>query len=89
MTASRSAGDTMLRKTEFALKTVAPEPDGARRATSGGETSENPENPYHIRARLTSRCDVVGARQRASSTFRTFGLSRTSLALGIIPILEL
>jgi hypothetical protein len=31
---------------------------------------------------------VVGARQRASSTFRTFGLSRTSLALGIIPILN-
>jgi hypothetical protein len=31
---------------------------------------------------------VLGARQRASSTLRTFGLSRTSLALGIIPILN-
>jgi hypothetical protein len=31
---------------------------------------------------------VVGARQRASSTLRTFGLSRTSLAMGIIPILN-
>jgi len=41
-----------------------------------------------IRARLTSRCAVLGARQRASSTLRTFGLSRTSLALGIIPILN-
>jgi hypothetical protein len=28
---------------------------------------------------------VVGARQSASSTFRTFGFSRTSLASGIIP----
>ena len=41
-----------------------------------------------IRARFTSRCAVVGARQRASSTLRVFGLSRTSLALGIIPILN-
>jgi hypothetical protein len=31
---------------------------------------------------------VLGARQRASSTLRTFGVSRTSLALGIIPILN-
>jgi hypothetical protein len=31
---------------------------------------------------------VLGARQRASSTFRAFGLSRTSLASGIIPILN-
>ena len=29
---------------------------------------------------------AVRARQRASSTLRVFGLSRTSLALGIIPI---
>ena len=41
-----------------------------------------------IRARFTSRCGVVGARQRASSTLRIFGLSRTSLASGIIPILN-
>ena len=41
-----------------------------------------------IRARFTSRCAVVGARQRASSTLRTFGLSRTSLALGIIQSLN-
>jgi hypothetical protein len=33
-----------------------------------------------MRARFTSRCAVDGARQRASSTLRTFGLSRTSLA---------
>jgi hypothetical protein len=31
---------------------------------------------------------VLGARQRPSSTLRTFGVSRTSLALGIIPILN-
>jgi len=31
---------------------------------------------------------VVGARQRASSTLRIFGLSRTSLAAGIIPLLN-
>jgi hypothetical protein len=31
---------------------------------------------------------VLGARQRASSTLRTFGWSRTSLACGIIPILN-
>jgi hypothetical protein len=31
---------------------------------------------------------VLGARQRASSTLRTFGRSRTSLASGIIPILN-
>jgi len=41
-----------------------------------------------MRARLTSRCAVVAARHRASSTFRTFGLSRTSLALEITPILN-
>jgi hypothetical protein len=29
---------------------------------------------------------VLGARMRASSTLRIFGLNRTSLALGIIPI---
>jgi hypothetical protein len=38
-----------------------------------------------MHARFMSRCAVVGARQRASSTFRIFGLSQTSLALGIIP----
>jgi hypothetical protein len=31
---------------------------------------------------------VVGARQRASSTLRIFRLSRTSLASGIIPVLN-
>jgi hypothetical protein len=31
---------------------------------------------------------VLGARQRASSILRSFGLSRTSLASGIIPILN-
>ena len=41
-----------------------------------------------IGARFTSRCAVVGARQRASSTLRVFGLSRTSLALGMILILN-
>ena len=41
-----------------------------------------------MHARFTSRCAVVGARQRASSTLRIFGLRRTSLALGIIPILN-
>src|SRR5882724_5407634 len=38
--------------------------------------------PLHVALR------VLGARQRASSTLRTFGLSRTSLASGIIPILN-
>jgi hypothetical protein len=41
-----------------------------------------------ICARFTSPCGVLGARQRASSTLRIFGLSRTSLASGIIPILN-
>ena len=40
-----------------------------------------------IRARFTSRRAVVGARQRASSIFRTFGLSRTS-CFGNHPDLE-
>jgi hypothetical protein len=39
-----------------------------------------------ILARFTSRCGVLGARQRASSTLRILGLSRTSLASGIIPV---
>jgi hypothetical protein len=42
-----------------------------------------------IRARFTSRCAVLGARQRASSTLRTFGLSRTSSFFGNHPDLEL
>jgi hypothetical protein len=41
-----------------------------------------------IRARFTSPCGVLGARHRASSTLRSFGLSRTSLASGIHPDLE-
>jgi hypothetical protein len=41
-----------------------------------------------MHARFTSRCAVFGARQRASSTLRIFGLRRTSLALRIIPILN-
>jgi hypothetical protein len=41
-----------------------------------------------IRARNTSRCSVVGARTRASSTARSSGVSRTSAALGIIPTLN-
>src|SRR5262249_35172883 len=41
-----------------------------------------------MRARFTSRCAVVGARHRASSTLRSFGLSRTPLALGIIQSLN-
>ena len=41
-----------------------------------------------IRARLTSRCGALGARQRASSNLRIFGLSRTSLASGTIPVLN-
>jgi hypothetical protein len=41
-----------------------------------------------ICARFRSPCGVLGARQRASSTLRIFGLSRTSLASGIIPILN-
>ena len=40
-----------------------------------------------IRARFTSRCVVVGARQRASSIFGTFGLSQTS-CFGNHPDLE-
>ena len=41
-----------------------------------------------IRARKTSRCSVVGARTRASSTARSSGVNRTSAALGIIPMLN-
>ena len=41
-----------------------------------------------IRARKTSRCSVVGARTRASSTARSSGVSRTSAAWGIIPMLK-
>jgi hypothetical protein len=41
-----------------------------------------------IRARFTSPCGVLGARQRASSTLRIFARSRTSLASGIISILN-
>ena len=41
-----------------------------------------------IRARNASRCSVVGARTRASSTERSAGVSRTSAALGIIPTLD-
>ena len=42
----------------------------------------------HYLRPLQSLCGVLGARQRASSTLRIFGLSRTSLASGIIPILN-
>jgi hypothetical protein len=41
-----------------------------------------------IRARKTSRCSVVGARTRASSTARSRGDSRTSAALGSITMLN-
>jgi hypothetical protein len=41
-----------------------------------------------IRARFKSRCNVTGERQLASSTFRSFRERRTSLASGIIPILN-
>jgi hypothetical protein len=41
-----------------------------------------------IRARSTSRCSVVDARNRASSTARSSGESRTSAASGIIPMLN-
>jgi hypothetical protein len=41
-----------------------------------------------IRARFTVLGGVLGARHRASSTLRIFGRSRTSLASGIIPILN-
>jgi hypothetical protein len=41
-----------------------------------------------MRARITSRCGVVGAWHCASSTARSSGLSRTSLASGITPILN-
>ena len=41
-----------------------------------------------IRARTASRCVVAGDRTRASSTARSSGLSRTSTALGIIPMLN-
>jgi len=40
-----------------------------------------------IRARGTSRCSVVDARNRASSAARSSGESRTSAALGIISML--
>jgi hypothetical protein len=41
-----------------------------------------------IRARFKSRCNVTGERQHASSTLRSFFESWTSLALGIIPMLN-
>jgi hypothetical protein len=54
----------------------------------GNRTRAAPSAASNICAPFHSRCAVVGARQRASSTLRTFGLSRTPLALGIIPILN-
>ena len=39
-------------------------------------------------ARKASRCSVVGARNRAASAARSSGVSRTSAALGIIPMLN-
>jgi hypothetical protein len=47
--------------------------------------------PFADNARLNAYFlgdGVLGARQRASSTLHIFGLSRTSLASGIIPILN-
>jgi hypothetical protein len=41
-----------------------------------------------IRARFKSRCNVVGEREHASSTLRSFLERWTSLASGIIPILN-
>src|SRR5260221_6996052 len=41
-----------------------------------------------IRARFKSRCIVTGERQHASSTLRSFRERWTSLASGIIPILN-
>jgi hypothetical protein len=41
-----------------------------------------------IRARFKSRCNVTGERQHASSTLRSFRERRTSLASGIISILN-
>jgi hypothetical protein len=41
-----------------------------------------------IRARFKSRCNVTGERQHASSTLRSFLERWTSLASGIIPILN-
>jgi hypothetical protein len=41
-----------------------------------------------IRARFKSRCNVTGERQQAARTLRSFLERSTSLALGIIPILN-
>jgi len=41
-----------------------------------------------IRARFKSRCIVTGERQRASSTLRSLFERSTSLASGIIPMLN-
>jgi hypothetical protein len=41
-----------------------------------------------IRARFKSRCNVTGERQRSSSTLRSFLERWTSLASGIIPMLN-
>jgi hypothetical protein len=41
-----------------------------------------------IRARFKSRCNVTGDRQQASSTLRSFLETWTSLASGIIPMLN-
>ena len=41
-----------------------------------------------IRARFKSRCNVTGERQRASNILRSFREMRTSLASGVIPILN-
>ena len=73
-------------------KVPPPVADNARGRTPTSSAIERLLRPSAasntIRARFTSRCAVVGARQRASSTFRTFGWSRTYLALEIIPILN-
>jgi hypothetical protein len=55
---------------------------GDRTGAAALSRQQHYPRPLHIALRR-ARCP-----ERASSTLRTFGLSRTSLALGIIPILN-
>jgi hypothetical protein len=84
--------DGFVRQSSQALagKSAAP---AAHRPRHGAEARDRARrtplgSQQDVRARKTSRCSVVGARTRASSTARSRGDSRTSAALGSITILN-
>ena len=63
--------------------------EGARKAASLAiDRVLRPVAANRTISRFKSRCNVTGERQRVSSTLRSFRRRRTSLASGIIPILN-